>query len=627
VVGAGVYFFEWNMLRGPIAKRVEQATGRSFAINGDLHVHLSLTPRVTAEGLVLGNAPWAKEPTMAEIGRLEFTIDPFALWRGRAVLPQLSLTDARLTLEKDADGAANWTFDTQKKDNAREPPAIGALALERTRITYRDPTIKTDFTTDASTVPSGQADAGMLKLAGRGTIKGLQGTVDGVIGSVLTLSSAEHPYPIRLKAAVGSTRTRVDGTLIDPLHLKGEDVNFHLEGADLAQLYPIVGVPLPPTPPYRLSGHLNHSGDVWTFRRFAGRVGNSDLGGDFSVDRGQQPQLITADLVSRNLDMKDLGGLVGADRGNAKTSPKPPPPGRVLPHEPFSLDKLRVANANVKFRGDRVVTDKLPLEKITAALNLHDGVLTLHPLDFGVAGGDLVSHIRMDARQQLIRTRADIAVKHLRLEKLFPSFRLNQANAGVITGHIKLDTTGNSVAAMLGKASGDAAVMMDGGSVSELLVRLINLDVANAIPVLLTGDRQLPVRCMVTHLEGVQGDFKVETLVLDTGKAVVTGSGGVDFADESLDLTLAAKSKSFSLAALRGPIHIRGTFKDPKVGPDIPRAAMRGAAAVALGAVTGGLGALLPLIDVGGARDSDCAALMREAGAGAAPQQMQSAQR
>ena len=85
---------------------------------------------------------------------------------------------------------------------------------------------------------------------------------------------------------------------------------------------------------------------------------------------------------------------------------------------------------------------------------------------------------------------------------------------------------------MLAEADGDAAVMMEGGSVSELLVRLINLDVANAIPRLLTGDRQLPVRCMVTHLKGVDGDFKVQTLVLDTGKAVVTGTGGVDFVNE-----------------------------------------------------------------------------------------------
>lgn len=611
-IAAVVYAFDWNMLRGPIARRVEHATGRSFAVNGDLHVKLSLTPRITADGLVLGNAPWARDRTMAEVGRLDFRIELLPLLHKRVVFRELTISDARVNLERNAEGLANWQFDTAKNDS-REPPVVNALTLDRARIALLDPTIQTDFVTDVSTLGPDDANAGMLKVAGKGRIKGMQATIDGIVGSVLALRSTDDPYPIRIRASVGATRARVDGTLTDPLHLKSENLRFQLEGSDLAQLYPIAGVPLPPTPPYKLSGQLIHAGDQWTFRNFAGRVGESDLSGNFSVDRTKKPQFITADLVSRKLDFNDLGGLVGADRGKAKSSPKPPPPGRVLPQEPFSLEKLRVANADVKFRGERVLTEKLPLEKITAHLTVRDGVLSLEPLNFAVAGGNLVSQIRMDAREKVIRTRGDIAVRQLHLEKLFPNFKLNQANAGVITGRAKLDTAGNSMAAMLGRANGDAAVMMDGGSVSELLVRLINLDVANSIPILLTGDRQLPVRCMVTHLRGNDGAFTAQTFVLDTGKAIVTGTGGVNFADETLNLKLASKSKGFSLAALRGPINVTGTFKEPKVGPDIPRAVGRGAAAVALGVVTGGLGAFIPLIDLGGAKDSNCAALLEEA--------------
>jgi uncharacterized protein involved in outer membrane biogenesis len=627
LVTAGIYFFDWNLLRGPIARRVEHATGRSFAINGDLNVRLSMTPRITVNGLVLGNAAWAKEPTMAEIGRLDFTVELLPLLGGRVVLPELGLSEARVSLEKNAEGIANWQFDNESKDPNKPLPSIGALTLDRAHVDYRDPTIKTDIATDVSTIPAGEKNEGRLKVSAKGRVKGMQSTVDGIVGSVLALNSANKPYPIALRAALGSTRAHVDGTLLDPLHLKGEDLRFDLEGSDLAQLFPLIGVPLPPTPPYKLSGHLNHAGAVWTFRKFAGRVGNSDLAGDFGVDRGQKPQMITADLVSRNLDLKDLGGFVGADRGDAKTSPKPPPADRVLPQEPFSLEKLRVANADVKFRGERVITQKLPLDEIVAHLKLQDGVLSFEPLNFSVAGGNLVSQVRMDARQPVIRTNLDMAVKQVHLEKLFPSFRLNQANAGVITGRTKLETTGNSVAAMLSKADGDMALMMEGGSVSELLVRLLNLDVANALPVLLTGDRQLPVRCMVTHLKGKEGDFKVQTLVLDTGKAVVTGSGGINFANEALDLTLVSKSKGFSLAALRGPIHIKGTFKNPKVGPDLSQAVGRGAAAVALGIVTGGVGTLLPLIDLGGAKDSNCAELIGQAGSPAQPKAARNATR
>jgi hypothetical protein len=614
LAGAGLHFFDWNWLREPIAKHVERATGRTFAIRGNFDVRLSRYPRLTAEGLVIGNAPWAREPGMAEIGRVEFTVDVLALWRGRVVLPEVSLSEARILLEKNSDGAANWEFGAPGEDAKRGLPSIGTLTLDRARFVFRDPAIKTDIATEVSTIPADQKNAGMWKITGRGRVKGMPTTLDGVVGSVLTLASAKPlPYPVNLRAVLGTTRARINGVLADPLHLNGENLNFELEGADMAQLFPLLGMPLPPTPPYKLSGHLNHSGHVWTFRKFAGRVGNSDLAGDFSVDLGRKPRFITANLVSRNLDIHDLGGFVGAERGDARASPTPPPPGRVLPHEPFSLEKLRVANADVQFRGEHVLTGKLPLEKITATLKLRDGAITLEPLNFGVAGGNLVSQIRMDARQSVIKTRADISVRQVRLEKLFPGFKLGRANAGTLTGRAKIDTTGNSIAKMLAAADGDAALMMEGGSISELLVRLINLDVANAIPVLLTGDKQLPVRCMAAHLNGKDGDFKVKTLVLDTGKAVVTGSGGINFADESLDLSLVSKSKGFSLVALRGPINITGTFKDPKTGPDLKNAAGRGAAAIALGWATGGLGALLPLIDLGGAQDSDCAALIQEA--------------
>lgn len=612
LIATAVHFFEWNMLRGLAARSVERATGRSFRIDGDLQVRLARAPRITVEHLVLGNAPGSADADMAKVGRLEFTVDPWALWRGRVVLPEVSVQDARLLLEKNARGVGNWHFRDDGK--ASPPPSIGALAIDRSHVDYRDPAARTSFGADISTLGSDHKDAGMVVFNGRGSVKGEKATIEGRVGSLLALSSPGVRYPLDVRAVIGATRARVRGELVDPLHLKSEDLNFELQGPDMAQLFPLLGVPLPPTPPYRLSGRLAHSGELWTFSGFAGRVGNSDLAGDFQVDRARKPQLITAKLTSRNLDMKDLGGFIGGTRGDAKPSAQPAAPGRILPREPFSLDKLRIADADVTFRGEHVITEKLPLDAMTVTLKVHDGVLTLEPLNFGVAGGHVVSQVRMDARQAVIRTHADIAVNGLKLEQLFPGFRLSRANAGVIRGRAKLDTAGNSVAQMLAGADGDAALMMEGGSVSELLVRLVNLDVANAIPVLITGDKQLPVRCMVVHLAGTKGHFNAKTLVLDTGKAVVTGSGAVDFAREALDLKLVSRSKGISLAALRGPIRVTGTFEHPKVAPDVTQAVARGVAAVALGWFTGGLGALIPLVDLGGAKDSDCAALIRNAG-------------
>ena len=93
---------------------------------------------------------------------------------------------------------------------------------------------------------------------------------------------------------------------------------------------------------------------------------------------------------------------------------------------------------------------------------------------------------------------------------------------------------------------------------------------------------------------------------------LITGEGSVDFRDERYDALLRAKSKQMSLLALRGPIVVQGTFKQPVVRPAIGPVAARVGAAIGLGAIAPPL-ALLPLIDFGGAPDVDCRNLMEEA--------------
>ena len=49
----------WNLLREPLAHAIGARIDRRVAINGDLHVALSLAPRVQADDIVVGNAGWS----------------------------------------------------------------------------------------------------------------------------------------------------------------------------------------------------------------------------------------------------------------------------------------------------------------------------------------------------------------------------------------------------------------------------------------------------------------------------------------------------------------------------------------------------------------------------------------
>jgi len=607
---AAVYFFDWNLARPYIARKVTGSTGRSFAIGGDLEVRLSLRPRIIANDVVMGNAQWSKDPIMAQVKRADFRIDILKLLVGRLAFPEISLSELHLVLETNKDGTPNWVFGDQDKQG--KFPTIDSLAIDRGTLKYRDPTIDTDLALEINTLEATKDDPeSMVELTGKGRFKGMQTRFQARGGALLALRSADRPYPIKATGTLGTTKASVDGTLIDPLRLKGEEINFQVEGSDLALMYPIAGVPVPPTPAYKVAGFLSHSGDIWTFKRFKGTMGNSDIAGDASVDRGKAPQLITAEVISRSLDMKDLGGFIGADRG-AKPSDNPPPGDKLLPTEPFSVEKLRAADADVRFKAARIIGQKMPIEKMDAHLIVKDGTLKLAPLNFGIAGGNLVTEIAMDARKSPIVTHADITAKGLHLDQLFPASKLIAASAGTMGGRAKLDATGNSMAQMLGTANGEAALIMDGGTVSKLLLRLSNLDIANSVTALLGGDKQVPIRCMVANFKAVEGKFEVQNLVLDTPKVNITGEGNVNFADESLHLRLVSRSKGFSLASLRGPIAVTGSFKKPSVHPE-GKVVARGGLAAGLGALTGGIGALIPLLDFGKDKESNCAALMSQA--------------
>ena len=256
--------------------------------------------------------------------------------------------------------------------------------------------------------------------------------------------------------------------------------------------------------------------------------------------------------------------------------------GRMLPTNPYDLERLRVVDAKVRFRGKRFIATSLPLDDINATVDLKDGVLKLEPLDFGIAGGHVASTLMLDARQNLIRTRSDVIVRNVELKQILPKLKPPNGSAGKLSGRATLSGTGNSIADMLGSSSGEIALISEGGDASALAIVLTNLDLARAVPLLLGGDTKSPIRCVVGDFVADNGKLTARTLAVDTEAEKILGEGSVDFARELYALPLKAQSKKPSVLALRGPIVIDGTFKSPQVRPATGPIAARVGTSVAL---------------------------------------------
>ncbi|WP_372469505.1 AsmA family protein [Xanthomonas dyei] len=610
-----VLLFDWNWLRGPVERIVSAKTGRDFHL-GHLDVDLGRTTTVRGERLQLGNAAWSKRGAMAELNAAEIDVELWPLLRGKVRLPEIRLDQPTVVLEAGNDThPGNWVFDPQNGDGSM--PRLGRLLVTKGRLQYIDDAMRSniDVAINSLAPPRSDQRAAPMGIDGKGRWKGYPFTLKGNTASPLELSQSEHPFRIDLRGSAGATRTHVRGTLTNPFQFRVFDLQMALSGQDMEDLYPLTGVAMPSTPPYTLDGRLRRDGDVWRYETFTGRAGDSDLSGTAEVDLRNKRPFLRADLASNRLDFDDLAGFIGAppktganESANAeqkKQAAQLAASARVLPTTPYDLSKLRAMDAQVRWRAQRINAPSWPLDDMDASLTLKDGLLQLDPLNFGVAGGDIRSTIRMDARNPVIVTQLKAGIRGIRLDRLFPDATLAKQASGAIGGELDLRGRGNSIAAMLGSADGSIGVGMGRGHVGNLIMELAGLDIAESLKYLFTKDRQIPVRCMFGDFGVQDGLMQSRALAFDSTDTIIVGEGNISLKNETLDLLLRPRPKDHSILSLRSPLRIGGTFKDPSFHPDFKALGLRGAIAVALGTIAPPA-ALLATFEPGPGKDSDC---------------------
>ncbi|MDQ3228159.1 MAG: AsmA family protein, partial [Pseudomonadota bacterium] len=300
--------WDWNWFKRPIERRVEAQTGRVLKIVGDLDVDLGKVTTVRADGLRFGNADWSKQPTMAETERLEIQFELWpAIFKREFRIPQLRLSKPRVQLERGPEGAGNWVFGKE----GGKPPQFRNLWIEDGRVQFLDSKRKTDLDVAvASLAPRENEAAPTISIEGGGRWQGNRMTLKGTAESPLELRNTEQPYRIDMRGSSGATHAHARGTLLDPLRLRDFDLKLALSGENLEDLYPLIGVATPPTPPYKLDGRFTRDGKTWKYDDFTGVVGDSDLAGYAHVTNGKRT-FFKADLRSKRLDFDDLAGFVG----------------------------------------------------------------------------------------------------------------------------------------------------------------------------------------------------------------------------------------------------------------------------------------------------------------------------
>lgn len=125
----GPSFVDWNRYKEPITEQLSAVVGRSVAVDGAVSFAMLPSPRLTADGIRIGNGPGAVSTEAVAIDRLDLEVGLWPLLSGRVVVRSANLSQPVVTLERDAVGQALWPMGPQN------PDVNAAIALEQVTIT------------------------------------------------------------------------------------------------------------------------------------------------------------------------------------------------------------------------------------------------------------------------------------------------------------------------------------------------------------------------------------------------------------------------------------------------------------------------------------------------------------
>ena len=618
-----------RFLKHPFERFVAGQTHRAVTVDGDFQLYFApFRLKLLAERFTLANPAWATRPNLFQADRIDARIAPWSLLFGKRRLYSLDLANGAADLEWNAAHTTNtWTFSDQKGGKPLEFPRIDTATVTGTTVRYRDPRMRLLADLSLDDIRSTDARIGRaVGVTGRGVIRD---TPFRLAGRLLSPDATANRGRNQLVARMWAAHNVIDvsGTLPSIADIENVPLQTRASGRNLHELLGIIGVYIPQTRRYRLHAQLVKSGDEYRFTRMAGRFGDSDISGRFTVTQSVPKVHIGAELRTRSLDIVDVAPFIGynpdivATRGAvAAAAATGAAPARLLPDAPLDVAAMRAFNADAHWTVGAVRSRRIPIADIDLTVKLKDSVLTLSPLTMALSRGNVAANVRIDTKARPADATYDIRLAPTPLGKLLAGWGvLESGTSGTLKGRIELRGRGDTIHDSLSTARGRMAFIIPQGTLWTRNVQLAELDLGTFVQKMFEDKLKKPVEinCGLVAFSVRNGIAAADPILIDTSKNVITGKGGFSFRTEAVDLAFRADGKKFSLFSGQSPVGIRGYFAQPALQVISPQLLGRAGAGLGLALLATPPAAILAFVDVGDAKSAACGPVLSGATASA----------
>jgi len=636
VAGLVVYLksLDFNDYKPQIQQAVQQATGRTLSVDGNLALSVSLHPALVVDGLHLSNARGGSRADMASVERLELELRLFPLLFGEVYVQRLVLVRPDILLETLPGGGNNWNFapidardslsgQVEAPEAAPDsgPTALGSLPqvhsllMRDASLTYRDAakgSVRHLVIPKFRVWQRGSGADEPLHLNVSAGLGKLPLEMSGTIGSVSTLLDNE-PLPLDIQVSTTGAAVRVNGRVDRPLEGSGLALNVRLDAPGMGGLARELGLPTALDVALNFAAQLKDDADGYALQDIVAGYGESDASGSVHLALpGGRPKL-TVRLNSKQIS---LIGLQSGESANESQKPSPDKsgggtssaadrksPARVLSAEPLDLDALNSIDADASWQIKRFIMPGMQLSNVDVSLGLDHGVLRVSPFKADVGGGSLHANLTLRGNTSPARLDLRLTGRKIVAGELLAAMGGKPQEALMQGGSMDIDVilvgSGTSMAGLMAGSNGRIKLRMGEGKVKSTALGIVGGDVLMSLADKLNPFSEkkdsMNLKCGVVHFRIENGLMLSEDgIAFETARMNILSEGTINLHDESIDLSIGTEPRDgvgVNLSNMVNVVRLGGTLAEPGIEVDAAKTGM--AAARTAGAVmTGGLSLL-----------------------------------
>ena len=558
------------------ADQLRNLTGREVTITGDVGLTFWPVLGVTAGGLEVGNADWAKDGAMLSAANAAIGVDAMALIRGEIKITNIEAQSPTIRLEQRRDGRASWQFSDGGGEAAIETaptaPARSPRPLTIQRLNITDATLIYDAEgSDLVRVDGVDLSLDWPERAGDAVIKAaLRPAADRV-----SIEATINRFDQFLNGDIRPLRARVDtkgggvsltgraglaGAVAGDLWLKTSDTGRFLAALGVADIALPQGL--------GKTADINLDLTLTPDRRLALREVVADLGGNALTGAADITLNGTPDVNAQiNVGALDLTGFAGSAPSGA--APASSTPASASPtgwsKAPIDASALSAFNGEVALRADSIDLGTLSLGATRVLLRNDRSRLVAELREIrayaGVISGEFVVNNRNGLSVGGALNATSIAMQPL-LQQTAGLGRFH----GTGDAEVSFLGSGASLDAIMRSLSGSGAVNVGRGHIEgiDLDALMGNFDVEGGTTVF---------DSLAATFDMDQGVLRNDDLLMQLPNFTATGTGQVGLGAQTLDYTVTPKALRVNGdRGLAIPVRIFGPWAAPQIKPDLQAA-------------------------------------------------------